>query len=198
MTNPTLTTPEGRFASFVLGLCHAVAAMSGGDRLSYSLIGLIIERLRPIKQRVLKLIAQIQAGTFVPRRSPATRKPPSVKQPRQPSKLPTKFGWLIPLLWDSNGYRSQFLHLLHDPEMAALLAAAPAALRRPIRSLCWMLRIDPPDILARPKKPKPPRPPRAKKIPPAAPAEQKPQQPAWMPKRTRWTLARIRGSPKTA
>ena len=129
-----------------------------------------------------------------------SRKPPTVTRPREPSKLPQKFGWLVPLLPASfgNGYRSQLLHLFRDPEMAALFAAAPAALRRPLRSLCWMMRIDPPEIFALPQKPKPPRPPRAKKIPPAAPAEPKPEQPAWMPRRTRWTLTRIRGSPKTA
>ena len=200
MTNPPPTTPEGRFASILLALCHAVAGMGVQNLIANALVVLIINRLRGIQQRVAHLVAQIQAGTFVPRRYPATRKPPTVTRPREPSKLPQKFGWLVPLLPASygNGYRSQLLHLFRDPEMAALFAAAPAALRRPLRSLCWMMRIDPPDIFALPQKPKPPRPPRAKKIPPAAPAAPKPEQPAWMPKRTRWTLARIRGSPKTA
>ena len=54
------------------------------------------------------------------------------------------------------GYRSQLEHLLRDPEMAALLAAAPTAMRRPLRSLCRILGLPPPPILALPPRPKPP------------------------------------------
>ena len=67
---PEPTTPAEKFASLLTGLGQAVAAMSGGDRLSYFLIGLIIERIRPIKQAfarlVAGLVAGLAAGTFAP------------------------------------------------------------------------------------------------------------------------------------
>jgi len=68
---------------------------------------------------------------------------------------------LKPLLPDTNGFRAQLENLLRDPDMAELLAAAPASLGRPLRSLCWMLRLTPPPLTARPRPPASP-PPRAK------------------------------------
>ena len=141
--------PVERFATFIRELTLAVTAMSGGDRLSYLLIGLIIDRLRGIKQRFVRLAARIQAGTYAPRRF-AGRRSPAVRRPRTPGKLPTTYGWLLPLVPEALAFRSQLGGLLRTPEMAALLAAAPASLARPIRSLCWMLRLDPPPILPPP------------------------------------------------
>ena len=136
--------------------------MSGGDRLSYLLIGQIVDRIRGIKQCFARIATRVAAGTYAPRRHSAARRKPSARRPRPPNPLLQKFGWLIPLVPEAVVYRSQLECLLRDAEFAALLAAAPESMRRPIRSLCWMLRVDPPDILASP----PPRP----APPPAAPA----------------------------
>ena len=134
------------------------------------LIALIVERLRRIKQRFAYLAARVGDGLYVPRRRAALprRRPGQPPPPRNP--LPQKFGWLLPLVPDAVGYRSQLEHLFRDPEMVALLAAAPTAMRRPLRSLCWMLRLPPPPILSPPPRPKPPRGPAAKreKPPPLA------------------------------
>ena len=152
-----LHTPAERFTALIAWLTKAVADMSGGDRLSYSLIGHIIDRLRTLKWRVLRIAARVQAGTYVPRRYPAERKPATVTQPKKPSNLPTKFGWLLPLVPDAIGYRSQLQNLLNNPEMAALVAAAPTSLAQPLRSLCHMLGLRPPDIRKLPKTPCAPR-----------------------------------------
>ena len=134
------------------------------------LIGLIVDRVRRIKQRFATLAAQVRDGHYTPRRSitPPRRRPGQAPPPR--NKLPQKFGWLLKLVPDAVGYRSQLEHLLADAEMAALLAAAPTAMRRPLRSLCRMLGLPPPPILALPPRPKPPPAPRAKreKPPPLA------------------------------
>ena len=66
--------------------------------------------------------------------------------------------------------------------MAALLEAAPASLRRPVRSLCRMLGLEPPPILAlppRPKRPADPARPRAprRRGPPAPPLRYTPPAP---------------------
>ena len=187
-------TPAERFGVILHYLILAVAAMSGGDRLSFPMIGFINARIREIKLRITRIAERLRDGTYVPRRT-GPRRPPAIRRPWQPSKLPTKRGWLLKLVPDAVCFRSKLEILLCDPEMAALLAAAPEAIGRPFRSLCWMLRMPPPKILARPKKPRKPR-----KTPAAAPepAPSKPEPPAWMPRRTRWTLTRIRGSPRPA
>jgi hypothetical protein len=147
-----IPTPAERFASLLRWLTQAVAAMSGGDRLSYLLIGLIADRIRQIKQRVARLAARIAAGRYAPRRSAPRRSAPrrssTVRRPRPPNRLPQKLGWLVPLVPEAVVFRAQLEFLLRDPEMAALLAAAPASLRRPVRSLCWMLGIPAPETLA--------------------------------------------------
>jgi len=65
-------------------------------------------------------------------------------------------------------------HLFTDPEISALLAAAPASLARPLRSLCRMLDVELPI-------PRPPRPARPK--PPAKPAK-----PAKQPRHPRYVF----------
>jgi hypothetical protein len=151
---PPPPAPAERFATLLRWLGQAVAARSGGDRLSYALIGLIIDRLRGINQCVARLAARLRDGKYFSRRF-APRRPPADPRPRQPNKLPQSFGWLLKLVPEAVGSRSQLEHLLRDPEMAALLAAAPASLGRPIRSLCRMLRVSPPEILAPPPRARP-------------------------------------------
>ena len=74
---------------------------------------------------------------------PANRGPASEaisgRTPR-PDRLPTRFAWLLRLVPEVACPRSQFCHLLSDPEIAALLAAAPQ-LGRILRALCRMLGI---------------------------------------------------------
>jgi hypothetical protein len=188
-------TPAEYFATLLAWLTRAVAAMSGGDRLPYLLIGQIAGRLRNIKQRVARLAARIGAGRYV-RRTVAPH--PRAAGPRRADPLPKKFGWLLPLVPDAICFRAQLETLLLEPATVELMQAAPASLARPLRSLCRMLGLRPPSILALPPRPRPARktPAAAPALPPPAPPP--PQPPAWMPKRTRWTLTRIRGSPNRA
>jgi hypothetical protein len=198
MPNPQPTAAE-RFASFLLHVIQGVAARSGAG-LPFPLIGLIGNRIRLIKQSIARLAALVRDGKYAPRRSGPRRKPADPK-PRQESPLPSKFGWLLPLVPDAVVWRSQLEHLFRDPEVVALLAAAPAPLGRPIRSLCWMLLLRPPDILApprrprRPAKPRPPREPKPAPLPPIGPPPTPPDAPEWMrmpPSRTRWLPSRTR------
>jgi hypothetical protein len=75
----------------------------------------------------------------------------------------------VKLVPEAAVYGSQLEFLFADAEMAALLTAAPAPLRRPLRSLCRMLGVLPPPILAappsvRPRTPKAERPPAPKRL----------------------------------
>src|SRR5271156_1023103 len=182
-------TPAEKFAAMLRWLGQCVAAMSGGDRLSYFLIGQIITRIRIINQSFARLAARIRAGKYVRRIVTAPRR--GAAKPRPPNPLPSHFGWLLPLVPEAMGSRSHLEYLFRDPEMVALMAAAPASMRRPIRSLCHMLGVSPPDILALPVKPRPPRKPRAAASEKAPPP--RPEPPEWLrgmpPSGTRWTFS---------
>ena len=207
MPNPPPTAAE-TFASILWYLAQAVVTRTAFG-LSQPLINLIITRIRDAKQAFARLAARIEAGTYAPRRRSGPPRPPTDRKPRPPpNPLCRKFGWLLPLVPAAVASRGHLENLLRDPEMAALLAAAPVSLARPIRSLCWMLRVDPPDILAPPPaKPRPPREnkprPRREPLPPYYPPTP-PEAPAWMhgmPRLTRWPKgisSPRRRPPKTA
>jgi hypothetical protein len=172
----------------------AVVAMMGGERLPLALIGLITDRIRRAKQLFARVAARVAAGLYIPRHRAAAPRPG--QKPPPPDRLPRNFGWLLKLVPDSVGYRSQLENLLRDPEMAALLAAAPVPMARALRPLCRMLGLPPPPILAPP--PRKPRPKRAKAAaaPQPPPRPPPPELPAWMrigAPRKEWSLARIRG-----
>jgi hypothetical protein len=156
--------PAERLATILLWLRRAVAARSAAG-IPGPLIVLIVGRISHIGQRLARVAARIRDGRYVPRRRPAQPgpaplrpaplrpaplRPAPLRRPRQPTPLPRRSGWLLRLVPEAAGYRAQLEHLLRDAEMAALLAAAPAAMARPIRSLCWMLQLPPPPILTPP------------------------------------------------
>jgi hypothetical protein len=111
---------------------------------------LILNRIRTINQAFARIAERIRAGTYIPRHPADTPRRHENRRPRGPSKLPQGFAWLVRLLPETAVYGSQLQFLFAEPEMAALIAAAPAAMRRPLRSLCRMLGVTPPNILARP------------------------------------------------
>jgi hypothetical protein len=138
-------TPAECFATLIAWLSRSVGAMSGGDRLSYLLIGQIVDRLRGIKQRFVRLAARIDGGRYAPRTIAPHRR---AATPRRADPLPKTFGWLLPLVPDAIAFRAQLEDLFRDPAMAALMQAAPASLARPLRSLCRTLGAPTPPILA--------------------------------------------------
>ena len=63
-------------------------------------------------------------------------------------RLPSGRGWLVRALgYEAAGYGSQLAALLAEPELQALLLAAPAA-GRILRPLCRMLGVEPVGALA--------------------------------------------------
>jgi len=150
--------PAERFAAMLQWMSNAIFALPVWGRVVSPLIPFLIDRLRHAKWRFVALAARIAGGTYQPRARPAKT------HHRQPPKnpLPTQFGWLLPLAPEIRGYHTMLHTLLLDPEMQALMAAAPAPMGRILRPLCRMLAVVPPAILV------PPRRPRVKK--PAAPS----------------------------
>jgi hypothetical protein len=160
-------TPAERFRIVLLWLTRAVDGHSLVGRLARPLAVLIIGRLIDIQQRFTRIAERVGAGTYSPRRS-GPRRPPMEKKPRRPNPLPSRPAWLLSLVPEVPALASQLNLLLADPEMTALLAAAPGAMRRPLRSLCRMLGVDPPPVLALPPRPR---------RPPKAPAPPRPSRP---------------------
>jgi hypothetical protein len=114
---------------------------------------------------VLRIIEQIRAGTYVQRKPRQTSEEPkaerqaAVRKPLPPGQLPKKFGWYARFVPESlRPFGCNFTHLVQQPEMAPLIAAAPEALGRPLRALCWAFGVKPPAIIAPPKRPRRPKP----------------------------------------
>jgi hypothetical protein len=146
------------------GLCGALAARGAKDRSAAPLIVLAWARLRRLSVRFALLAAAVRDGRLaaasaarrradpppalpprgMPPASPAEAWPAPPRLPAlpPPHRLPRGFGWLLRLAPEAAAYGGQVEHLLADPEMAALLAAAPQA-GRILRPLCRMLAIRP-------------------------------------------------------
>ncbi len=146
----------------VEGLRRVLAARGVGLGLAVPLMLLLWSRLRRTAERFARLAAKVRAGTLPPPRrrlrSPRPARP-------QPLRLPRGFAWLVRRLPQAASAASQLQHLLADPAMADLLAAAPQA-GRLLRPLCQMLGVRPPPAQHPP--------------PPARPAA--PSRPAFRPR----------------
>jgi hypothetical protein len=209
---PPPISPVERLFAMLHRLLMDIGGRVSWSSLSPQVIALMHRRIQGNKFRIERIINRIRAGTYVFRQRTAksgARASPGVRQPRPPSLLPAKFGWLLPLIparpeeyWHANAAREGFETMLNHPEMVALIEAAPVSLGRPLRSYCWMFGLKPPAILApprpphpRPPKPKPaakPRAPRPAPLPSRPPS--RPDAPAWM---QNWPPP-VRGSRKLA
>ena len=143
-------SPAENLATILRWLARSVATQGILHKLAAPIVGLLLGRIRTIGQDFARLVARLRTGTYRPRRY-APRRPPAARTPRRHSDLPRTFGWLLPMLPEAVQYRAQLDHLMRDPEMLALLEAAPAPMARVLRPLCWSLRLSPPPVLARPR-----------------------------------------------
>ena len=161
MTSDTLTrgvtdappTPAERLRQLLNWLSMAVDSRAHTGQLARPLVALIVHRLILMRQAIARAIARMATGKTSPRKSGGPR---PGRRAGTPNRFPTRPAWLIKLVPEAAAAASQLRHLFTDPEMAKLLAAAPASLARPLRSLCRMLDVEPPI-------PAPPRPARPKK-----------------------------------
>ncbi len=183
MFTPAPHPPAERFARLIDGLCRAVAARSGRG-LAGPLIVLIWSRLRRIAARFALLAGRIRDGRLAApaarRRHRAAPRPPA---PRP--RLPRGVAWLVRLVPEAAASGAQLQHLLADPEMAALIAAAAPQMRRILGPLCRMLKIRPPPgpltPSPRPRAPAPPRPASSGLAPPAGAPPTGPPAPRYLP-----------------
>ena len=112
------------------GLGRAVAARIAAPVMSAAMILLVWRRLRRIEGEIAGLLARFQAGRLGGARAERAR-------------LPVGFGWLLALVpGEAACFAGQIRAALAEPEMVALLQAAPQA-RRSLRPLCRMLGLEP-------------------------------------------------------
>jgi hypothetical protein len=182
VSSPTPLSLSETFRLIIGGLCASVAKRIAADRTSGPLILLTVDRLRHLLARFTKLAARAEAGKLrpprprtvrpqrepplggapPPREVPSGHQNPDPKPPGQPERLlPRKFGWLIQFVpYEAACFGSQLQHQFSQPEMIALIEAAPQAAGRILRPLCWMLAIPLPPSLRLPPRPRKPRPPK--------------------------------------
>ena len=159
MNSPFASLPQTtkvRLSCVLWGLMQTVRGRAPSGAMPDWMVMALQMRVQRIGQVIGALLLALQAGTLKTRRSPApggTRKEAAASATR-PMRLPGQFGWLVKIFgWHVTGFGSQLRHLLADPEMVALLAASPRAVRT-LKPLCRMLMVELPNSPA-PVTPKP-------------------------------------------
>ena len=161
MTLPAPLTPAERFAQIIatmVGMLGARVARPGKPGLAGPLTFAIHLRLQGIRNRIVRYLARFRAGTLTP---PRPRARPA--GPRPPRKTPGKWDhlhlpklprgriWLVRMVPGIGVAANHLRILLDDPEMAAMLQAAPQVART-LRPLWHMLSSEPfPPLLQRPR-----------------------------------------------
>jgi hypothetical protein len=167
---PGPTEPLRRLLNALIRAAAVRLNYAKGQAIPNSVIGFVGIRLCNMRLFIDRIAEMIREGTYAPRpRKPSESAEPR-KTPEQKPKphgwVPQKFGWFAALLGDdAAAFRGALRDALRDPEVMKLIAAAPVTLGRPLRSLCWMLKFTPPEVLAPPKRPRKPRPEKAKPEP---------------------------------
>jgi hypothetical protein len=169
---PQPTDPAERFASIITAMRKAAADSHVARGVSGPLILLIWNYLGRLMQKFAAIAAKVRAGALPAPRKPRSRaplpvaEPPLPAKPRKPSLLPRGPMWMLKLFgWHVGNHACLLETLLKDPDMAALIAAAPQ-LGRLLRPLCRALGRDPgaaalppqPPQARQPRKPRPHRP----------------------------------------
>jgi hypothetical protein len=143
-------TLTDRFALIIRALHAAVAARIKCPPVTAEIIVFVCARLRRMLAEFEKLAGQIRAGTYVVR-SPGRRRAGGAGSRRGVSVVmlhwnlglpPWAPGWLHRVApGDSGVWAVALRQLLSDPEMAAVIAAVPR-MRRILRPLCFMLKME--------------------------------------------------------
>jgi len=163
---PTRTLSE-RFATIIQGILHDVTLRGPKGPMWVPLLSLLGSRLGALQKRFFKIALMLRDGTLPavgpavgPAVAPARVRPelfgPPAPRPVPAVVLPRRFGWIQRMMpeWQAhwiNHWRLQLEEFLADPELLAMLAAAPQT-RRVLRPICPMVAIKPPAALALPKR----------------------------------------------
>ena len=159
MSLPAPLTPAERFARIVATLLAMVGARverPGKPGLAGPLSLAIAIRLERMRNRIARFAARWQAGTLTPPRPRTRQAAPRRRSAAGPwdhlPNLPRGRLWLVKLV-PGIGVGANYLRLLlDDPEMAAMIAAAPQ-IGRTLRPFWHMLSGEPLPPLLHPPRP---------------------------------------------
>ncbi len=139
----TMADPFLSLGILIGALRRSVADWGVRGVLGAALMLLLHRRLGEIAARMERLAARFRAGRLwrvVNRAAPAGSV--ARRQAGRAAAWPGRFGWLVRLAaYEAAGFGSQLRAMLAQPEMRALLAAAPQAARA-LRPLCRMLAVE--------------------------------------------------------
>jgi hypothetical protein len=122
-------------------ILRGVLAVLGNWRLEYRLMPLVHRRFTATFQGIERLLMRYRAGRLrrVEMAVPRQRKP---RGKIAVVVMPRRFGWLVQAGgYQAVGYGAQLQTVLSTPEMVALLAASPQAVRL-LRPLCRALALE--------------------------------------------------------
>ena len=141
MSFGTSLTVAERLALSLDGLARSVAGRVVTRLMSAAMILLVWRRVKRVEQRICWMLERFRAGTL--RVSVGGRSGGGGRRAAPVGRrLPLGFGWLLPLVpSEAACFAGQIREVLAEPEMVALIAAAPQA-RRVLRPLCRMLGIE--------------------------------------------------------
>ena len=204
MSESFTPSPAERFAAILRSLGEALAAQGVRGTLTGWLLILTVGRLNRAAQRVTAIAARLAAGTLRlptrrrPQLSRTTPRPPPAATVPPKLSLPQRFGWLLRRLQPVEtarcavaNHHAQLEHLLHQPDMLALIAGAPQVGRH-IRPVCRMLGLRPPPALQRPRQPPAQAANPAEPPPLTRPAPPQPRPPQPRPPKSRPPKSRLR------
>ena len=168
---PTQSAPD--ITAKLRMLLLALRAALGAWRLEPGQGVVLFQRVSRALGRIERMLVRFRAGRLrlvtrlVTQRTATTVRARGETAERGPA-LPRKFGWLLAAGKHQAGYfHLQVQDLVNAPEMVALLAASPQAVRI-LRPLCRALAVDMPGTVTsepRERKPRKPRKPRPKPEP---------------------------------
>ncbi len=151
---PLTTLARRLFQVFtgLYGLREAIGRHSVRHPAITPIVLLVCARFTRLIARLDRLSLKHQAGTLAP------RAPRSAKTPRKPAakpdlRLPTGRGWLVRMVPAAGAAGGAVHALLQDPDVRALVEAAPQA-GRLFRPLSRMLGVDLPAWLRLPRRPR--------------------------------------------
>jgi hypothetical protein len=149
--SPTTTLARRlRVIANAIGLMFTMRGVHG--RVTAPLVIPVWKRILRLATRFETLVARVAAGlpaAPVRVRAKAVRVAARAAGASAAAQVPTGRGWLVGLMRETEIYRAKVEELLADPEMAALLAAAPEA-GRILRPFCRMLGVNGGALLALP------------------------------------------------
>ncbi len=144
MNDILVPSPFLSLSAVIRGVRGAVGGWGVRGLLGTALVLLLYRRLGQIGLRMERLVARFQAGRLRPAGVRAVVDAAVVrpKRDRGVRVWPYAFGWLVRVAsYEAAGFGSQLRAVLEQPEMVALLTAAPQAARI-LRPLCRMLAIE--------------------------------------------------------